>query len=398
MANNTWRDAIVQTKFRGKPFYIEFTETTFGRRTVVHEFPQQDVPFVEDLGEMARVHNIAGFVIGPDWEKQRNDLIDACRQRGSGKLSHPEYGEIDVICSNCTVSEDKTNEGMRATFDFVFTEVPTKDTTTFYVDTAEQVRLQAKTSRSILQKAFDAAYVITNLPQYATDFVSDQLFELTGFTVYQAVGVLSTFKTLTQLTDITIPSVFSEAMVNFTSSFNKDYTDENVGTKTITPAVAMEICITNASKTLEYPSTTTPIIAAQNIACQQMEQFFKQNSLIEAAVASTYIDYASYEEAQIVWSDIVALYDKQIIEAADAGNTNGYLTLRDSKAVFIADIKARAPLLNRVKYKKITIPTPALVIAYDEYEDIDREIEIINRNKISHPGFVISNKLELLVA
>jgi len=39
---------------------------------------------------------------------------------------------------------------------------------------------------------------------------------------------------------------------------------------------------------------------------------------------------------------------------------------------------------------------PALVLAYDFYEDPDREAEIIARNNIRHGGFVPAKDLNLL--
>jgi prophage DNA circulation protein len=43
-------------------------------------------------------------------------------------------------------------------------------------------------------------------------------------------------------------------------------------------------------------------------------------------------------------------------------------------------------------------PLPALVLAYDLYEDVARDGEITARNKIRHPGFVPAEKLKVLSA
>jgi len=39
---------------------------------------------------------------------------------------------------------------------------------------------------------------------------------------------------------------------------------------------------------------------------------------------------------------------------------------------------------------------PALALAYDLYESVDREGEIIARNRLRHPGFVPVEKIKVL--
>jgi prophage DNA circulation protein len=391
-----WRDAIPKTSFRGVEFISVENSSEVGRRLATHEFPQQDVPFTEDLGEKARIHNMSGYVIGSKWEANRDALINACRASGPGTLSHPELGKIKVYCQSCTFVENKTESGMMATFQFVFVEQPDTANNIAFVDTASKVKMNATTNMGLLESIFNAAYTLQNLPNFATTFITGQLTELIGFNPLQAVGVLSSFNNLLS-TPITLPTSLSSAIANFTSSFNLDYTDQINGTNKITPLVAMNTCITNATKPLTYPQANTATSVAINYNCKLVEQLFKQCSVIQASVASTYINYASYGDAQNVWNQIISIFNTQIAAASDIGNNDGYNILRNAKADFVADIKARAPSLSKVTYKNISIPTPGLVIAYDMYEDITREDEIIARNNISNPSLIINTNLELLV-
>jgi hypothetical protein len=72
--------------------------------------------------------------------------------------------------------------------------------------------------------------------------------------------------------------------------------------------------------------------------------------------------------------------------------------LTDARAAVHADLTARARNSARLLTLPVAIPTPALVLAYDRYEDAEREAEIISRNKIRRPGFIPVGTVRLLNA
>ena len=47
-------EQLQKASFRGVPFEVTSASLTAGRRTVVHEYPQRDKPYVEDLGRASR--------------------------------------------------------------------------------------------------------------------------------------------------------------------------------------------------------------------------------------------------------------------------------------------------------------------------------------------------------
>jgi prophage DNA circulation protein len=391
-----FRKELVHTSFKLRNFHTISTSTGFGRRVVVHERPQQDVAFVEDLGQKNKEINLKCFVIGDNWELERNALIDACMS-GPGYLMHPEFNKLYCVCQTCHVEENKIESLKRADFDLTFVQVPDpKDYKNVYVDSAEKVRSNAKIKLTQLQQLFAASYLITNLPNMVQDFVTHNMTKLlNGFDVYQIVGAVSSFKNLLSC-DFSLPANLAGNIAELTGSFNFDFTDEK-GTKAITAKQAYQACITLVQNNAIYPTEYTNTIRLQNAACRQMEQFYKQSLVINAAISSTYISFTSYEDAQIVWNNVVDAFDAQILVAGNSGNNEAYRILRDAKADFISDIKLRAPGLNKIKYIKVANYTPAIVLAYSQYEDINREQEIIDRNKIINPAFVVSDALEVLV-
>ena len=49
-----WKMRLRAASFRGVPFGVTADESEGGRRTVTHEFPQRETPYVEDLGGAPR--------------------------------------------------------------------------------------------------------------------------------------------------------------------------------------------------------------------------------------------------------------------------------------------------------------------------------------------------------
>ena len=99
----TWRDEMGQLtlpngrkmvagSFRGVPFRTVDAEMRVGRRNVVNEYPQRDLPYVDDLGRRARRFVVEAYVIGDGYRAERDALIAAFEAKGSGELIHPRYG------------------------------------------------------------------------------------------------------------------------------------------------------------------------------------------------------------------------------------------------------------------------------------------------------------------
>ena len=114
-----------KASFRGVEFEVDSRSFTSGRRNQVHEYPNKDVPYTEDIGKKADNYNVTAFVIGPGYESRRDALKKACLEKGSGTLVHPDYGTIEVNCDGITIKESKDQGGM-AVFDLVFIEAGEK--------------------------------------------------------------------------------------------------------------------------------------------------------------------------------------------------------------------------------------------------------------------------------
>lgn len=122
----TWRDQLLPASFRGISFLIPQTSVPVGMKGQLHEFPQRDTPFFEQLGKQSQVHKMTAWIIGDDCFERRDKLIDALETPGGGELVHPWLGRLQVKAGECEVSHDLTAGGM-VVFDLTFyPDVPLK--------------------------------------------------------------------------------------------------------------------------------------------------------------------------------------------------------------------------------------------------------------------------------
>ena len=62
-----WIDNYRQASFRNISFYVPSHEAAGGRRTVVHEFPNSDIPYAQDMGGKAKRFRIEARIYGEDY-------------------------------------------------------------------------------------------------------------------------------------------------------------------------------------------------------------------------------------------------------------------------------------------------------------------------------------------
>lgn len=91
-----WRDRLLPASFRGVEFHVEEGARSGGRRAFLHEYPKRDVPYAEDMGRKGRGFTITGYLIGPAYTLDRDDLEAALDVEGPGTLILPTRGEEEV--------------------------------------------------------------------------------------------------------------------------------------------------------------------------------------------------------------------------------------------------------------------------------------------------------------
>ncbi|MEA1764749.1 DNA circularization N-terminal domain-containing protein [Pseudomonas syringae pv. tomato] len=99
-----------------------------------------------------------------------------------------------------------------------------------------------------------------------------------------------------------------------------------------------------------------------------------------------------------VADDVIELRDtlsSAIWEASLKADPDHYLALNTLRQALIRHLNAVAASGVRLVDMKVSEPLPALVLAYRRFCDASRSLEIVQRNRLAHPGFVPPGTLKI---
>ncbi|MGI4850551.1 MAG: DNA circularization N-terminal domain-containing protein, partial [Janthinobacterium lividum] len=194
----SWIDRLQKASFRGVPFFVESHEAANGRRLAKFEFPMLDVAQVDDLGKKLPGYKIRAFVIGDDYDTQRNLLVQACANRSTtGSLVHPYLpGTRQVRCESCSVHEQMSRGGI-AEIDLEF--VLAGPIPVMPVDTSSRLIAGIVSALAVIRSAFALTMLVVDNPRILIAAAvgllglagEDLLTSLTGFPADVLNGLLA---------------------------------------------------------------------------------------------------------------------------------------------------------------------------------------------------------------
>lgn len=384
----TWRDRIDDAvgSFRGVGFHVERTSADQGRRVQVHEYPLRDRPYAEDLGRKKREWTIEAYLIGDDYDLQRDQLLEAVELPGAGELVHPYYGRRRVVITGgCRVRESTRNGGMA---NISFTVVEADDTARLpraSMDTAAVVEDAAEAARtSILAdfiERFDTLDLAADRVAEVQSAVDDTLDGLDA-----AIGNVT--GPLAEL--IRSPADFGGAVLGFIAQVS-----DTVGE----PSRALQIYedLFDAGDDPAVVSASAPeALQKQAAAVRATNDLVRRGAVVQAAGDAAQRDYAAADDAIAARRTITAGIDEQLARDSIPAD-QVYTDLTALRAAVVTDLDERGAALPRLTTYTTRDPLPALVVAQRLYGDATRADEIVERNRITHPGRVPGGKaLEVL--
>jgi len=384
----TWRDQLRPATFRGTPFFVQSHEATGGRKIVPHEYPLRDEAYVEDLGRKGRRFTVNGYVLGTDYFAARDALVTALEKPGTGALVHPYIGEKQVAVGDYSYSEE-VDEGGVARFSMVFTEsAAAAFEPRAKLDAPSAVLRSANGAISTIKDGFSTIYRVASQPQFALDSLSSLLGEHGAFIRDTLSPILSTSSAAAGLiqdaTDLVAnagsisrdPATLVLRVLGMFESVRGLIDDDD--------AMAAYVKIARFEPATPAPAPLTEIRAQESGNQDALTSTVRQLAIIEAARLAPTGTYDSYEAALSMRTAITDVLDVESETAPD----ETFEALRDLRAQVVKAVPAEDNDLAHLITLTPTITVPALVLAYNFYEDSSREADIVSRNGIRHPGFV----------
>jgi len=169
----SWKDNLQDASLRGIAFKVDSDEATFGRRVQVHEYPNRDKPWAEDLGRATRRFSVQAYLIGDDFFEQRNRLIEAIEKPGSCTLVHPYYGEMTVVVDDAIRVSHSQSEGRMCRISFSFVESGELSFPTAGLATGQKLSSSVSFLDDAISSAF-SAFGMDGMPDFLQDGVLDE--------------------------------------------------------------------------------------------------------------------------------------------------------------------------------------------------------------------------------
>lgn len=397
----SWRERLGKGSFRDEAFHTDNASGSAGRRVAVHEYPQQEKYFAEDLGKKAESERLKVFVIGADYDKARDLLMTALNKPGPGKLVHPYLGTlmIQVQDFDWTIS---TRQGGYCEFNIQYVRAgkitPNTPITVTSGKLSDAIKVAAVKSQDTFAKNFSvsdgtAAFVEKSALDQLND-VTDSLRSLNG----QITGALQPISNVANGIDdfgkqistlILQPQVLAQNLMSVVAStFGaiadikaafKGYDHMIVGFGSIDKPTSNKALTTNRTQELKNTMALNRLTLASSTLATA-------NAVItaNASTASGAATFATSNEAASARDTLLTQIDALI----DSDSGDEYEAWADVQATLVRLIAQLEPNLATANTVQLSQSVPALVMAYNLYADANRDIELVSRNAIANPLFM----------
>jgi len=436
-AGLSYRGQLQSALWKGVPFGVTTSRARFGRRNVVHDYPNRDAPWVEDLGRGRQVIHIVGFLLGDDVIAQSKRMAAVCQQRDSddqgGELVHPQFGRNRFSLLDFAITH--TIEGRFAELEFSFVNstpriypvsiTATPQETLAAADDADSAAADSFGSRiaaALQQGAAVVQSVVGTVQQYggqAFSLVADatslfrtvqalpgefgRFFDGASATLLGVTGDSSaTSKPPKTVSDLIASGAQSRANATAAvSAAQSSAASLSASTTADLGAKAQAVMATLGSATsdpadrvriFQVLATFVPLVSqgSASVATAQSatSDLWRRAAVSALARATAAYQPASQDDAATVRDAVVTLLDAEIDTAGDQGEDSVFSAFRALKAAVVADMNARGAGLPRVITVSFAAPLPAPLIAMKLYQDASRADELIAEADVVHPGFM----------
>ena len=363
-----WRDNLREASFRRVPFMVEGSELSAGRRLARHEYPQRDEPWMEDMGRKAREFKIKAFIIGPDYMSRRDALLAALEAPGAGQFVHPWYGTLTVTVMDVDLTES-TDDGGRANFVLSFIEAGIDQEPKSAPDTEAALMAQAEETDEAIIQDFAESFSIEKQPGFVMDDARLAITQATAAVGGALANIDELMRTSAAL-GVAIMGFISmgEALVNYRL-----------------PVLTIPFFTPSRARQTKNREALTSLVSSTATARRVVE------------LANT--DRPTLDDARADRAEISRIVDEVLYNPSTGARTaDAMMQLRTGA---VSRIRELSPYLHRLAHVIPQATRPAIVQAHEFYGDawlIDgRDEEIITRNSIRHPGFVLAGcTLELV--
>ncbi|MGY3639813.1 DNA circularization N-terminal domain-containing protein [Pseudomonas sp. PK-RTE-24] len=400
-----WRDRLLPASFRGVGFWIDQAKTPVGRKGQLHEYPQRDLPFFEDLGQQAKTHDLTAFIIGPDCLEQRDKLLKALEQ-GRGELVHPWLGRLQVKVGECDMTHTRQDGGL-VTFALKFYPDQPLPFPTATVSTQKVLLAKADGLLGSAVARFEQAMTLIKAARIGITNLRNSLTGVYEVIKEQLKPLIEQYRQITELVKAVkeLPKEVAAEFKGLLGDIQELKAFAKEGYRGVIADVSQQL---EAIRKADAPKITTG--KDTNAAAQAMADLVQDTLIVKVAqwVASMPVatralqlpstpTVAQQAHQQVTRPEVPATDDlqalqKDLVEALQGAKNKAdpehYQAISDVQDALVAHLKAVASSGVRLVSKTFQESLPALVIAYKQFGDATRVTEVVQRNGVTNPLYL----------
>lgn len=392
-----------KASYNGVNFEVSNSNLKFGRRVVVHEYPQQDVPYGEDLGKATRIITMSAFIVGDDYASRSKKLIEALEKPVTepGTLVHPWLGSLKVFLSE--KPQITWNLAQRlVTFNLTFVEAGQLNKPKAGTSWGDKLRAKVDSFMNEALANFDISMSdIDNLTNNIADVIDGSVSDVLGCLSDSPIS--SMFDLADTISDLAnnAGSLLSQSPLDFGKEFINtlglgSYCNSVRNWRDCSKGLTD---VVNSPK-LTYTKSDSSTDKANKAVTTFSRQIMLANAVGSASLIASNIDSDTDDEQEVttrsddkirqIRNDLLNAIEQEMINA-EADESDIYESLEelyiDTYQTLTSEILKDGELVD------VTLPTttPLLVLAYDKYENAKRVDEIARRNNVINPCFASDN-------
>ncbi|WP_020594110.1 DNA circularization protein [Kiloniella laminariae] len=412
----SWEERLQPASWRGVPFGVLKRTLSGGRRGETHQFADREEPQGQDLGRKFEIFDVQAYVVGDDYDQDRDRLIQALRKPGFGIYVDPYGGSWKVVARSWTLVEGADAGGV-AHFAINFDE--SGEDLYPFADASGGRSVDDAAGKLVASsiEAFSQRFSLKGVPNYvelsAQEMVGDFSDVLIGLREVMPVVEQPVYEGLTAgfvesdfpdrvdaLSDVFVIARPSDLAGRVAALIG----DLGVPEDPVQAAQSYEgfVALSGFGDLVPAGAGLAPSRRVEQGNRSAFVSLVRQVSVANAVRCAARMKLDSYDQAQSVRKLLADNLSQIMNEAGSPVNGEpfddaGFTVLSSVRTAMLGNITERAGRLARITGVRLPAQRPAVALAYELYGDADRTDEVISRNGLGDPLFCPSGRaLEVL--
>jgi len=390
-----WTQTLFPASYGGSPFWVESDAEEGGRRIAVHEFPHNDVPFLEDMGDGPKRYRVTGYLVGDTADSDSHAVARMLSVEGAATLVLPIYGPFPArAVQPWTRRRDRDRAGYIA-FEMTFIR---EGLATYSASAGYSLALafDAVSALSVSIASLAATVAVAGQPGWINDATVAALDEIPA--------ALESVRTTTT-TDPQVSAAVSLANVQAMAAIPQAVSGATGLDPALTPslvanAVALASGVDPATGQGAFAQAVSLFPAPAPSTLTTQSAFVLQRNAAKLAAVGRLTLISAYATSLLKAAfdnrpDAVAaralmneMLDQELIAAVAVESLDLITSIAALRAAVSDYLTTLATTLKPIVIVTAPRALPAVLLAYRLYNDPTRWSELVARNNVKHPSFM----------